>query len=134
MRIGEAARRAGVNVQTIRFYERRGVLGRSQRLASGYRDYAPEDVRRLIGVKRAQKLGFTLAEIQELMRLEQPGQHLAHVQAVARVKIRDVDEKIRSLKAIRKSLERLLREAEKERLLRKTKKGSKRCPVLEENP
>jgi len=134
MRIGEAAREAGVNIQTIRFYERRGVLGRPRRLASGYRDYALEDVRRLIGVKRAQKLGFTLAEIQELMRLEQPGQHLEHVQAVAQVKIRDVDEKIRSLKAIRKSLERLLRDAARERLLQKTKKGSKHCPVLEENP
>ena len=134
MRIGEAARQAGVNVQTIRFYERRGVLGRPRRLASGYRDYAPEDVRRIMGVKRAQKLGFTLAEIQELMRLEQPGQHLEHVQAVAHAKIQDVDEKIRSLKAIRKSLEHLLRDAARERLLQRTKKGSKHCPVLEENP
>jgi len=125
MRIGEAARRAEVNVQTIRFYERRGVLGLPRRLASGYRDYAPEDVRRIIGVKRAQKLGFTLAEIQELMRLEQPGLHVEHVHAVAHGKIRDIDEKVRALKGIRKSLERLLREAEK---------GSKRCPVLEDNP
>ena len=123
MRIGETALHAGVNVQTIRFYERRGVLGRPRRLASGYRDYAPEDVRRIMGVKRAQKLGFTLAEMQELMRLEQPGQHLEHVRAVAHGKIHDIEEKIRSLKAIRKSLERLLREAEK---------GSTRCPVLEE--
>jgi DNA-binding transcriptional MerR regulator len=124
MRIGETALRAGVNVQTIRFYERRGVLGRPRRLASGYRDYAPEDVRRIMGVKRAQKLGFTLAEIQELMRLEQPGQHLEHVRVVAHDKIRDIDEKIRSLKAIRKSLERLLREADK---------GTAHCPVLEES-
>jgi DNA-binding transcriptional MerR regulator len=124
VKIGETAQRAGVNVQTIRFYERRGVLGRPRRLSSGYRDYLPEDVRRLIGVKRAQKLGFTLAEIQELMRLEEPGLHVEHVRSVAQAKVRDIDEKIKSLKAIRKSLVRLLREAGKAR---------PSCPVLEED-
>lgn len=123
MRIGQTALRAGVNIQTIRFYERRGLLAEPRRLASGYRDYAPEDVRRILGVKRAQKLGFTLAEIQELMRLEEPGQHIEHVHAVAHGKIRDIDEKIRALKAMRKSLEGLLRQAGK----------GKRCPVLEED-
>jgi DNA-binding transcriptional MerR regulator len=124
MRIGETAQRAGVNVQTIRFYERRGLLAKPRRLASGYRDYASEDVRRIVAVKRAQKLGFTLSEIQELMRLEQPGQHIEQVRSVAVVKIRDIDEKVRSLKSLRKSLEALLRNAAN---------TNPQCPVLEED-
>ncbi len=122
MKIGEVARSAGVNTQTIRFYERRGLLSRPRRLASGYRDYTGETVQRVLGIKRAQKLGFTLAEIQELMRLEQPGLHVEHVRAVAGAKIVDIDEKIRALKGIRRSLELLLRESRK----RKPK-----CPVLQ---
>jgi MerR family transcriptional regulator, copper efflux regulator len=124
MRIGEAARRAGVNVQTIRFYERRGLLSPARRLASGYRDYPPGEVRRVVAVKRAQKLGFTLSEIHELMRLETPGLHVEQVRAVAQAKIRDIDARIRSLKSIRKSLEGMLRESAK---------AGPNCPVLEED-
>ncbi len=124
MRIGETALRAGVNVQTIRFYERRGLLAKPRRLASGYRDYSPEDVRRIVAVRRAQKLGFTLSEIQELMRLEQPGQHIEQVRAVADAKIRDIDEKLRALKSLRKSLQAMMRNAAA---------TNPQCPVLEED-
>jgi DNA-binding transcriptional MerR regulator len=123
MRIGEVARGAQVNVQTVRFYERRGLLAKPRRLASGYRDYPVEAPRRVAMIKRAQKLGFTLAEIQELMRLEEPGLHRRHVRKVAQAKLRDIDERIRALRGIRKSLESLIRQAEKK---------SKNCPVLEE--
>jgi DNA-binding transcriptional MerR regulator len=123
MRIGETARMAGVNVQTIRFYERRGVLGKAPRLDSGYRDYSQSDVRRIVAVKRAQKLGFTLGEIQELMRLEQPGLHIEHVRKVAHSKILEIDEKIKALKQIRRSLEEMLVQAA-------TQETS--CPVLDE--
>ncbi len=122
MRIGEVARKAGVNAQTVRFYERRGLLSRPRRLSSGYRDYTAEAAQRIVGIKRAQKLGFTLAEIQELMQLEEPGLHVEHVRAVARGKIRDIDEKILALRGLRKSLEQLLRQSDG---------GARHCPVLE---
>jgi MerR family mercuric resistance operon transcriptional regulator len=123
MRIGEVARGALVNVQTVRFYERRGLLAKPRRLASGYRDYPAEASQRVAAIKRAQKLGFTLAEIQELMRLEEPGLHRKHVRKVARSKLRDIHERIRALRGIQKSLEQLIRQAERR---------SKHCPVLEE--
>jgi MerR family mercuric resistance operon transcriptional regulator len=123
MLIGEVARRAGVNAQTIRFYERRGLIARPRRLDSGYRDYPTETSKRVAGIKRAQKLGFTLAEIQELMQLEEPGLHVKHVRQVALAKLRDIDERIKALKGIRKSLEHLVLQAER---------GSQYCPVLED--
>jgi DNA-binding transcriptional MerR regulator len=122
MKIGEIARNAGVNPQTIRFYERRGLLNRPRRMASGYRDFPFETVQRVLGIKRAQRLGFTLSEIQEMMRLEQPGLHVEQVRMVAGNKIRDIDEKIKALKSIRKSLRQLLRVSHR----RETK-----CPVLD---
>ena len=64
MRIGEVARQAGVNVQTLRYYERRGLLREPARRSSGYREYPPHTVRLIRFIKRAQELGFTLAEIE----------------------------------------------------------------------
>ena len=66
MTIGQAAARAGVNVQTLRYYERRGLLPRASRRQSGYRDVTDDSVRIVRFVKRAQDLGFTLDEVQEL--------------------------------------------------------------------
>jgi DNA-binding transcriptional MerR regulator len=125
MKIGAIARAAGVNVQTVRFYERSGLLASPPRLSSGYRDYAPGTIQRVLGIKRAQKLGFTLAEIQELMRLEEPGLHIGHVHAVATSKIEDINGKIEALKQMRKSLRNLLKVAAQ---------GAERCPVLEDEP
>ncbi|MEO7474382.1 MAG: MerR family transcriptional regulator, partial [Gemmatimonadales bacterium] len=67
VRISDIAKQAGVNVQTLRFYERRGLLPQPVRLASGYRNYDRAAVRRVRFIKRAQELGFTLAEINELL-------------------------------------------------------------------
>ena len=69
LRIGEVAARAGVNVQTLRFYERRGLLQEPPRRPSGYREYPPESVRLIRFVKRAQQLGFSLDEVHELLQL-----------------------------------------------------------------
>src|SRR5215469_3080728 len=66
---GELARNAGVNLQTIRFYERQGLLPKPLRTASGYRSYQENDLERVRFIKRNQQLGFTLAEIKQLMRL-----------------------------------------------------------------
>lgn len=67
--IGQLARRAGVNVETVRYYERRRLVPEPPRTPSGYRQYPPDTVRRLAFIKRAQSLGFTLAEIDELLSL-----------------------------------------------------------------
>jgi len=69
IRIGEVAARAGVNVQTLRYYERRGLLKPPARRPSGYREYSPDAVRVVRFIKRAQQLGFTLDETGELLRL-----------------------------------------------------------------
>src|SRR5690606_12466679 len=67
--IGELAGAVGVNVQTVRYYERRGLLPKPKRRASGYREYTEIDVARLEFIRRAQALGFTLSEIEQLLAL-----------------------------------------------------------------
>jgi MerR family copper efflux transcriptional regulator len=69
MRTGELARNAGLNLQTIRFYERQGLLPKPERTASGYRSYQQSDLERVLFIRRNQELGFTLAEIKQLMDL-----------------------------------------------------------------
>ena len=69
MTIGELAERAGVNVQTVRYYERRGLLAKPRRTDSGYRTYTDVTLDRLRFIRRAQELGFTLSEIGELLVL-----------------------------------------------------------------
>jgi len=109
MRIGEAAARAGVNVQTFRYYERRGLLDPPPRGPSGYRDYPEETVRLVRFVKRAQELGFSLGEIATLTRLRQlGGRPRGQVRTLAERKLGDVDGKIRQLRAIRRALQALV--------------------------
>ncbi|MHB1328585.1 MAG: heavy metal-responsive transcriptional regulator [Gemmatimonadales bacterium] len=103
--IGTLARQAGVHVQTLRYYETRGLLEPSQRRASGYREYGPEALRRLQFIRRAQSLGFTLAEIRDLLALRRSPDTTADVvKARAGEKIRAVEEKLHDLTRIRNSL------------------------------
>ena len=123
--IGEVAARAGVNIQTLRYYERQGILPKPKRTSSGYRQYAQEAVRIVRFIKRAQDLGFTLAEIQEVLRLRQarprPG---GPVLAVTEEKIRDIDEKIRNLQAMRTALAKLADSC-------RCASSELECPILE---
>ena len=106
--IGELAKRGGVNLETIRYYERRGLLPKPPRLESGYRAYAPEVVRHVRFIKSAQELGFSLNEIAELLALRvDPSSTCADVRARAEAKIADIDGKIRALHAMRESLLRV---------------------------
>ena len=109
LRTAEVARLAGVNIETLRFYERKGILPEPPRRASGYRDYPPETVERVRFIKRAQDLGFSLREIQELLGLRRLGRaKSARVRRVVEVKLDEIDHKIHDLEAMKQSLAALI--------------------------
>jgi|SRR5215831_184331 len=109
MRIGEVARRAGVRIDTLRYYERRGLIDEPERLRSGYREYASDIPRVIRFIKRAQDLGFTLSEIEELLALRDgAGGNRAAARGVAESKLIEVDDKIRALRAMRAALAHLV--------------------------
>lgn len=123
--IGKLAKAVGVNIQTVRYYERRRLLSPMDRRPSGYRLYGPTESARLRFIKNAQTLGFTLHEIDELLnlRLSSTAQ-CGDVLRKAQVKIVQVDTKIQALQAMAHSLRRLMR-ACCEGL------PTDRCPILE---
>lgn len=107
-RISEVAERGGVNLQTIRYYEREGLLPEPPRRASGYRVFPESAVQRVRFIKRAQELGFSLAEIRELLSVEiDPAKDCSDVQRLARAKVHDIEEKIRTLQSMKRVLTRL---------------------------
>jgi MerR family copper efflux transcriptional regulator len=110
MTIGDAARRAGCGVETIRFYERRGLIAQPPRpAASGFRRYPEETVTRIRFIRQAQELGFSLREIGELLAISaDPAADAADVRERATVKLRQVDDKISQLLRIRRALETLI--------------------------
>ncbi len=123
--IGKLATAAGVGVETIRFYEREGLLTKPARKRVGYRQYSAEAVTRVLFIRRAKELGFTLKEISELLKLRvNPGKSCADVRAVAKAKIVDVEAKMADLARIKAALEKLARAC--------SGKGSTtECPILE---
>ena len=107
--IGQLAKKAQVNVETVRYYERRGLIPRPPRRDSGYRQYPQDTFARIQFIKRAKELGFSLKEISELLSLRvDPNTTCGHVKRRAEVKIADVDEKIRALQRIKKALTKLV--------------------------
>lgn len=109
MKIGELAQRAGVGIDTVRYYEREGLLPKAPRLASGYRLYDQNDVRRLRFVRRAKALGFTLPEIRELLALSSHrDDDMSAMKAAAIDKLTDVHAKLAELNRIRAGLEALV--------------------------
>lgn len=109
MKIGELAQRADVGIDTVRYYEKEGLLPKAQRLASGYRVYDQQDVRRLRFVKRAKGLGFTLPQIRELLALSNHrDDDMATIKAAATEKLADVRAKLAELDRIRGALETLV--------------------------
>ena len=106
--ISKVAREAGVNLETVRFYENQGLLPKTGRTSSGYRIFSEESVTRLKFIKRSQQLGFSLKEIKDLLDLQvKAGVSCTDVRLKAQKKIQDVDEKIHHLQAIRKALEQI---------------------------
>jgi MerR family transcriptional regulator, copper efflux regulator len=106
--IGNVARAAEVGVETVRFYERRGLLEQPSRRPSGYRVYPQAAVTRIQFIRRVQELGFTLNEIRELIALEQSGENCDAVRSRATGKIATIENKIRDLERMKLSLEQLL--------------------------
>ena len=108
MRIGEVAASAGVSVEALRYYEQRGLLPKPARTDAGYRQYSPEAVRVVRFIKHAQILGFTLADIADLLRLASSGRDNCHeVHDFAQTKIDDITVKVDRLSAIRDALNQL---------------------------
>jgi len=106
--IGQLARRAGVGIETVRFYERQGLLEEPARKESGYRQYEEDVVARLQFIRRAKELGFSLKGINELLTLRvDPETTCAEVRRKAEAKIVDVEEKIQALRRIKKALVKL---------------------------
>jgi Cu(I)-responsive transcriptional regulator len=125
MRIGEVAQRAHVNVQTLRYYERRGLLPSPTRRPSGYREYTAETVALVRFIKRAQQLGFSLRDVGELIELRQnPSRSRAAVRAVAVRTAADIAVRIRRLTAMKRALEQLIEACE-------CAAGSRTCPIIE---
>src|SRR5262245_45019616 len=105
--IGTLAKRAGVSVDTVRYYERGGLLAPKTRLASGYRRYSELEVSRLRFIRRAQALGFTLKEVRELLALS--GQRdVGRVKRAAQKKLDDVEQRIAALQRVRDGLSNLI--------------------------
>ena len=108
MTIGKLATKAGVGVETIRFYERRGLIPEPPRRNSGYREYTEEMVSRINFIRRAKELGFTLKEIEDLLTLRvDPLTTCGDVKRRAEAKIRDIEEKTQMLERMKGALERL---------------------------
>lgn len=124
MTITQLAREAGVGTDTVRYYEKQGLLPAPRRRPSGYRIYDMEALRLLLFIRRAQNLGFSLKEIGQLLALRRaPVRACREVQAAAKVKLEHVDAKIRDLQGVRRALLALLDSCRRS--------GPLTCPLLE---
>jgi MerR family transcriptional regulator, copper efflux regulator len=124
MKIGEVAKRSHIGIETIRYYEREGLLLEPERRPSGYRQYDESTVERLEYIRRAKDLGFTLADIKELLELSFVA-HAGcdHIRQRAEAKITDIEEKIRSLQQMKRSLGKIVERCGK-------KNSTEDCPLV----
>jgi Hg(II)-responsive transcriptional regulator len=123
--IGQLARQADVHIETLRYYERRGLISKPHRTVSNYRLYSSANLRLVKFIKQAQALGFSLKEIEKLLALRAaPRAKCAAVQKYATSKIEEIGAKIRSLARMRKTLEKLLDECSGSRPVTQ-------CPILD---
>ncbi|MBI2605063.1 MAG: heavy metal-responsive transcriptional regulator [Deltaproteobacteria bacterium] len=123
--IGQVAKMANVNIQTLRYYERRKILRPIARRDSGYRIYDGEAVRTVQFIKRAQQLGFSLEDIQALLSLRiEKKSKCADVRDRAEKTLREVEARISRLEAMKKALKKLIRDCD-------NKATNETCPILE---
>jgi Hg(II)-responsive transcriptional regulator len=112
MKIGGLAKKAQVSVDTVRYYEQRGLMQWASRSRSGYRQYSDDDVKRLRFIRHAKKLGFTLDEIKELLALRAEGSNCSQVKQVAESKADEIMDRIEKLTTMFKVLLQLARKCE----------------------
>lgn len=125
MKIGQVAKIANVSIDAIRYYERQGLIPHPPRGESGYRQYTEDSAKRLLFIKRAQELGFSLKEISELLSLRVDSKASCEdVRLRTENKIQDIDEKIQTLKSVKSALVSLKKHCH-------TNKSTSECPVLE---
>jgi Hg(II)-responsive transcriptional regulator len=125
MRTSELAAAADVNRQTLRYYERRGLLPQPERTTGGYRAYGPDAVAVVRFVKRAQRLGFTLNDVEALLDLADGGPDGCEAaRTLAGARIADLDRRIGELRAMRAALGRLVATCEQPR-------ANRECPLLQ---
>ena len=121
--ISKLAHEAGVNVETIRFYQRRGLLVEPPKPLGGIRHYEPSDVARVLFIKAAQRIGFTLDEIEQLLNLDD-GMHCSEARAIAEHKLEVVRERLADLQRIEAALAQLVGRCEAHR-------GKVACPLID---
>ncbi len=108
LKIGELAKKVGVNIQTVRYYERRGLLIPTSRMESGYRLYDAEAKKRIEFIRYAKELGFTLKETEELLKLRvNPKARSDNIREKVKSKLREIDSKIKGLQTMQKVLNEL---------------------------
>jgi MerR family mercuric resistance operon transcriptional regulator len=122
MRIGELARTVDVNVETIRYYQRIGLLGLPEKPYGGMRSYSNEDLQRLRFIRRAQQLGFSLEDIRELLELS--SSDCERVEKLAIEKLSLVKAKLRHLRRIESILAMTVKQCAR-------RKGNQPCPIIE---
>jgi len=120
--IGKLAEQAGVNVETIRYYQRRGLLDEPKKPLGGYRRYPPDTAKRVRFIKRAQGLGFTLEEVTGLLRLDAAGA-CADTRELAAHKLALIEGKMSELGAMRAGLAALVAKCDK--------RGNRACPIIQ---
>lgn len=123
--IGQLAKRAQVNVETVRYYERRGLMPNPPRRESGYRQYTEADVSRIRFIRRTKELGFSLKEILELLSLRiDPDTTCGDIKKRAKAKIVDIEDKIRTLHGMKRALAKLVGSC-------RGRGPTSECPILE---
>lgn len=119
--IGRLARQAGINIETIRYYQRRGLIATPRKPLGGIRRYTEETLARLRFIKRAQELGFTLREIIDLLKLGDGS--CKQTRAIAEHRLTDIEKRIRDLDSMRAALAKLIRSCRED--------NQASCPIIE---
>lgn len=128
-RIGEVAARAGVSVDTVRYYERRRLLTRAGRTAGRFRIFSPETVERVRFIKQAQEIGLSLEEIKELLADGGGAEKCRRVSELLRAKLEEIDKRIKTMRNFRRTLAHHLAACEREL---EAKGEAAECPVVVE--
>lgn len=123
--IGQVAQKMGMGIETIRFYERKGLIADPPRKQSGYRQYEPDVLDRLAFIQQAKALGFSLGEIHELMSLRhRPDTSSRDIKKIATARLADIEQKIKVLRRMQRALKKLVDQCPGQGSINE-------CPILE---